>query len=99
MIESEFDAMLMCLETLIDENPNNSILHRRIGEIFIHKNDYKQAIIYLEKAVELDKENLTVKIWLCLSYFKTGYKDKANTILENLKKSVFLLDATDSNSL
>ena len=85
----EFDAMLTCLETLIAENPHNSILHRRMGEVFIHKKDYRRAISYLEKAVALDKENLTAKMWLCLSYFKTGDKDEADKISENLRESIF----------
>lgn len=40
LIEGEPDKMINCLELIIKENPNISLLHRRIAEVFINKDDY-----------------------------------------------------------
>lgn len=97
LIEGDSDKMVNCLESIIAENPNISLLHRRIAEVFINNNDYKQAIIHLENALEADKEDLTAKVWLSLSYFETGNVKKAGAILTELKEYLFHLNVTSNN--
>jgi predicted Zn-dependent protease len=99
LIEDENDKILTCLNFLIKECPEISLLHRRLAEVFIRKDDYKQAIPHLEKAIKLDSEDLTAKVWLSLSYFKVGEQKKALMSLEDLKSHIFVLHVTDSNWL
>jgi len=99
LIEDEHDEIPTCLNFLIKECPEVSLIHRRLGEVFIRKDDYKQAIPHLEKAVKLDSEDLTAKVWLSLSYFKVGEQKKALSSLEDLKSHIFVLQATDGNWL
>ncbi|MGC2234681.1 MAG: tetratricopeptide repeat protein [Pyrinomonadaceae bacterium] len=99
LIEGDSEKMLNCLEFIIGENPNISLLHRRIAEVFINNNDYQQAIIHLENALEADEEDLTAKFWLGLSYFEIGNTKKARAILRELKEHVFHLSVMDNNWL
>src|ERR1044072_73173 len=99
LIEGDADKMANCLESIIKENPNISLLHRRIAEVFIDKNDYQQAIIHLENALEADKEDLTAKVWLSLSYFETRNTKKAGAILRELKDYTFHLNVAGNNWL
>ncbi|MCD9188947.1 MAG: hypothetical protein LUM44_21195 [Pyrinomonadaceae bacterium] len=99
LIEGDSDKTVNCLESIIAENPNISLLHRRIAEVFINNNDYKQAIIHLENALEADKEDLTAKIWLSLSYFEIGNSKKAGAILTELKEYIFHLNIKNNNWL
>lgn len=99
LIEDENDKILTCLNFLIKECPEIPLLHRRVAEVFIRKDDYKQAIPHLEKAIKLDSEDLTAKVWLSLSYFKIGEQKKALLSLEDLKTHIFVLHVTDSNWL
>jgi predicted Zn-dependent protease len=99
LIEDENDKILTCLNFLINECPEISLLHRRLAEVFIRKDNYKQAIPHLEKAIKLDGEDLTAKVWLSLSYFKVGEQKKALLSLEDLKSHIFVLHATDGNWL
>jgi predicted Zn-dependent protease len=99
LIEGDPDNMVNCLELVIKENPNISLLHRRIAEVFIDKNDYQQAIVHLENALQADKEDLTAKVWLSLSYFETGNMKKARAILRELKEYTFHLNVTGNNWL
>ena len=99
LIEGDADKMVICLESIIKENPNVSLLHRRIAEFFIDKNDYQQAIIHLENALEADKEDLTAKVWLSLSYFEIGNTKKAGAILRELKDYTFHLNVAGNNWL
>lgn len=97
LIEGDSNKMVNCLESVIAENPNISLLHRRIAEVCINNDDYKQAIIHLENALKADEEDLTAKIWLSLSYFEVGNKDKAGAILTELKEHVFHLNVMSNN--
>jgi predicted Zn-dependent protease len=99
LIEDEPDKIPDCLNFLIEEYPEVPLIHRRLGEVFIRKDDYKQAIPHLEQAVKLDDEDLTAKVWLGLSYFKIGEQKKAASSLEDLKSHIFVLHATDGNWL
>ena len=99
LIEGDPDKMINCLELIIKENPNISLLHRRIAEVFINKDDYRQAIIHLENALKADEEDLTAKVWLGLSYFEIGNTKKAGAILRELKEYIFHLNVMGNNWL
>jgi len=91
--EDDFDKTVNYLEFLIQKFPNISLLRCRIAQTFISENNYENAIIHLEKILELDQEDLTAKIWLTFSYFKIGNTEKANKYLNGLEKFVYILKA------
>lgn len=97
LIEGDSEKTVNCLQSIIEENPNLSLLHCRIAQVFINNNDYKQAIMHLENALEADKEDLTAKVWLSLSYFEIGNKKKASIILGELKEYVFHMNVMNNN--
>jgi len=97
LLNDDYGKMLECLKLLVQNHPDVPLIHRRIAEIYINQDDYETAVPHLEKALKLDKEDLTTKIWLGLSYFATGNEKKAKVCLGLLKGDVFLLHAANSN--
>lgn len=85
------EETLECLEYLNQTFPEIGLIHRRIAEIYISRNDYNTAVIYLEKALKLDNEDLTAKVWLGLSHYAIGNEKKAKICLNLLKDDVFIL--------
>lgn len=77
------------------------LFHQRIAEVLIRNSNYEKASHHLEKVLEFDEENLTAKVWLCLSYFKLCNMEKAYKMLNELNDFVFLLKFTqiDYNDL
>lgn len=92
-ILDDYDKSLNYLEFLVENCSNVSLLHHRIAEVLINKNNYEKAAFHLKKVLELDEENLTAKIWLCLAYFKIGDIEKAYELLNDLNEFVFILRA------
>lgn len=92
-IVDDYDKSLSYLEFLIEKYPNLPVLHHRIAEILINSSDYEKAAFHLEKVLEFDKENLTAKIWLCLTYFRLCDTVKAYKLLNEIKGFVFILRA------
>lgn len=97
LIEGKDDKVLNILTTLAESNAEIPLLWRRIAEIYLNQNNYKQAIVYLEKTLKLNREDLTAMIWLGFCYFQTGEKKKGTIIFESLKESVYYLNAVNSN--
>lgn len=99
LLNNDFSKVLESLKYLAQTHPDIGLIDRRIAEIYINQNNFEAAVNYLEKAVELDKDDLTAKFWLSLGYFAIGNKKKAEIYLKSLRENVFLLQATDSNSM
>ena len=97
LIYDNYDKMLACFEFIAKRNPNIPLIQRRIAEIHIHRSNFKAAIPYLEKVLELEEEDMTAKIWLSLSYFVTGDLKKAKSSLKCLKGYIFMMHAANSN--
>ena len=97
LIEGKDDKVLNILTTLAESNAEIPLLWRRIAEIHLSQNNYKQAITHLEKTLKLDNEDLTAMIWLGFCYFQTGDRKKGTIIFEMLKESVYCLHAVNSN--
>lgn len=99
LLGGNYSKALEYLNSLVKAHPEIELLHRRIAEVYISQNDFETAITYLENALKIDKENLTVKIWLSLSYFVVGDEKKANNFLRSLKEEIFLFNVTSSDNL
>lgn len=93
LLNHRHEKTLECLKYLNQNYPEISLINRRIAEIYISKDDYKTAITYLEKALKLDDEDLTARVWLGLSYYAIGNEKKGKICLSLLKDEVFVLQA------
>ncbi len=85
LIYDNYDKILACLEFVAERHPNIPLIQRRIAEIHIRRNNFQTAIPYLEKALELNKKDMTAKIWLSLSYYAAGNEKKSQVKFEMLK--------------
>lgn len=94
LLNNRHEKTLECLEYLNQNHPEIGLIQRRIAEIYISRDDYKTAVKYLEKAIKLDDEDLTAKVWLGFSYYAIGNEKKAKNCLKLLKDDVFVLQAT-----
>ncbi len=97
LLENKYDQALDCLRRLAEENHKIPLIHRRIAEIFVDREDFRKAVVHLKRVLELDKEDLTAQIWLSLSYYKLGDAERGEIVFQSLKDSVFLLRAADSS--
>jgi tetratricopeptide (TPR) repeat protein len=96
LFEDKYSELLECLETIAGANPEVSLIRRRIAEVFLGRNDLLQAITHLKQVVKLDREDQTALIWLALSYYEIGEKEKGALIFNKLRQSVFILHAENS---
>jgi len=89
IIDEEYEKSLEYLELLAQNNPNITLLHQRIAEFCIDMKKYEQAIVHLEKVIELENQNLTARVWLCLMYYAVGEIKKATKSFEYIKEFVY----------
>lgn len=99
LLNGNHDKALECLEYLAINHPDIAVLHRKLSEIFIYQNDFEKAVQHLEKALKLDKEDQTTKIWLGLINYEIGNEKKAKICFDSLKEDVFFLQAANTNWL
>lgn len=93
----EIENSLEHLESLVKENPEIVLLHQRIAEHCIDADKYEKAIIHLEKILELRKQDLTARFWLCLIYYQLEQKEKAKKIFEYLKENIYKIKVNNKN--
>ena len=87
----ETEIALEHLESLVQDNPEIPLLHRRIAEFYIDINKFEEAVIHLEKVIELQKKDLTARFWLCLIYLLLGEREKAKEPFKYLKDYIYQL--------
>ena len=85
----ENEKSLQQLELLVEKNPNIALLHQRIAEFYIDFEKYEKAAFHLEKIIELEKQDLTARFWLCLIYYLLGETKKAKETFKYLKEFVY----------
>ncbi len=66
----------------IDSKENRSQFQLMLGNVYMEKEDYKDAILHMEKALEILPDNLTVYSPLATSYLRIGQTDKAREIYQ-----------------
>jgi tetratricopeptide (TPR) repeat protein len=59
-------------------------LAERLGEVYLEKNEYQKAVVYLETMVEEDPSNENMKLRLSLVYWQLQWFDKARLLLSSL---------------
>lgn len=87
----ETEVALEHLQSLVLDNPEIPLLHRRIAEFYIDGNKFEEAAVHLEKVIELQTKDLTARFWLCLIYLLQGEKEKAKEPFKYLKDYIYQL--------
>ncbi len=83
-----FDAVLDDAQKILQSEPSNLPLNQAVGEIYLAKNSYNEAIAAFQKVLQLDPNNADASYYVALSYQKLGdaQKQKSNA-LEAIKKN------------
>jgi len=61
-LEGNYTAAEIKFKEAITQNPKNAVAHGNIGNIYFKKKQYKEAIMWLEKAIALDPSLKGLKI-------------------------------------
>ncbi len=82
------EEALKIIQSLIDDEPNNGIYHDTYGEILMHFQDYENAIIKFQKAIDISSydwyiNQTYIKLGIC--YKELGNYELAVEILNNGK--------------
>jgi arylsulfatase A-like enzyme/thioredoxin-like negative regulator of GroEL len=70
------------LEQALAKDPNNTVVNRTMGTIFMDQQDPPRAMPYLRKATELSPDSAIDHYNLGMAYFSTGDVESAKTQLE-----------------
>lgn len=74
--------------SLLKANPNNIKILIRVGDIYLANQKLDRAKSYYNRAFQIDTENLAAAHKLVDTYMLTGKLDKADQVLNMLKKAV-----------
>ncbi|MFX1449360.1 MAG: tetratricopeptide repeat protein [Promethearchaeota archaeon] len=69
------------------------------GEKFERNSDFKRAIQYFEKILQIDPTNYQAKLHLILVYSKSGDLEKAKSIQNNLNRTLDIADRIEDEDL
>src|SRR5260370_39010653 len=69
----------------MDMDPNFAVAHYELGQAFVQKHLYKEAITELQKAIVLSGGSTTCTSNLAYAYAVSGMKNEAVKILNDLK--------------
>lgn len=81
----QYDQAIERYRKVLDLEPNFSVARWRLGEAYEQKGMYEEAIAEYQKALGISK-NPTIEVWLGRAYALSGKKDKAQRILDEVKK-------------
>jgi len=81
--EKDEQALHLLLKSL--EHEEIPLANRLIGEIYLKKADYKNAVNYLEKARQKNPNNPELLASLCIAYLKNLQFEKANLSFNQFK--------------
>lgn len=96
VFQNDLDEAVTNLTYLIENKPDVGLIHRRLGELFILRSEHEKALPHLEKAVELDSEDLTALTWLSLTYYRLGETEKAIKRQDLLEESAMQVQVTST---
>jgi len=80
---NEKAAAISVLEDTFRENHSGE-LAERLAEIYLERNSFAKAVVYIETLVEEDPTNENMKLKLSLVYWQLKWFDKARLILQGL---------------
>jgi len=64
--------------------PENALIHGNLGNTYVEMEKYEEALVELEKAIAMTGGHLDTKGWLGYAYAKSGRRDDARTIINEL---------------
>jgi tetratricopeptide (TPR) repeat protein len=85
LIAHHDDESMQQSRKALDMDPNFALAHYQLGQAFVQKRMYKEAIAELQEAIELSGDNSTFASNLAYAYAVSDTKDEAVRILTDLK--------------
>ena len=85
MFSRQFDAAIAELRNAIEIDPAFWFTHTFLGEAYVRKGAYPEAIAEMQRALELEKDNAEIRCNLAYAYAVSGNKTEARKILEYVK--------------
>ncbi len=76
------EALAMCRK-IIDAGKADAVIYRRMAYIAGEKGDLENRVVYLKKALELDKQNEAVVVDLAKTYEQAGMKQQALDVYQS----------------
>jgi tetratricopeptide (TPR) repeat protein len=76
------EALAMC-KKIIDAGKADAVIYRRMAYISGEKGDLENRVVYLKKALELDKQNEAVVVDLAKTYEQAGMKQQALDVYQS----------------
>ena len=76
------DKALSCYKKCLKLDPDQTLAYIAIGNIHFDNQNYQTALLFLEKAYDLDNEAEDIKLFLSMTHYKLGHFDKAKALLE-----------------
>jgi tetratricopeptide (TPR) repeat protein len=83
----QYDQAIAALKNNLELDQNYSPTHLYLGYVFAGKGMYREAIAAYQEAIRLDDDSPSTQIFLGEAYAKLGEREKAQTILKQLKTS------------
>jgi tetratricopeptide (TPR) repeat protein len=80
----QYDRAIDEYRKAIDLDPNFFRAHWLLGQAYEQKEMYKEAIVALERAVELSKGNLVMQAALAHAWARAGQSSRARKVLDEL---------------
>ncbi len=90
-LNNDFNELVMQFKKIIEKYPNAQVIYKNYGKLLINIKNFDEAEKILEKAVELDSEDLDSIVNLGTIYFVKKNYNKAKILLE----TALLLDPED----
>jgi TolB-like protein/Flp pilus assembly protein TadD len=85
LIAHRFDEAISQSRKTMNLDPFFALTHYVLGEVFVQKRMYNEAIAEFQKAIELSPGSAAYTAHLAYAYVISGTRDKAVTLLNDLK--------------
>lgn len=94
----EIEAAYPDLQSAWEMDHNNSFNWRNLGVYFLLKNDYPQALEYLERAEKIDPNTEMINFYLGLVHQRSGNAEKSSQYFEQSKARAEFNDSVFSEN-
>jgi class 3 adenylate cyclase/TolB-like protein/Tfp pilus assembly protein PilF len=82
-----FDRAIEQLLAVRNLDSNFMLVNYWLGQAYLAKGDFSNAVVSLGKALDLGKDAMTVKAALAHAYAKAGQKERASALMSELESS------------
>ena len=81
-----FEEALKILHEALDQAPNSSLIHTRIGGVKVLRKEYSAGIKDFRKAIMLDQKNASAFVGMAVAYLHMGQYNLARAALDEAAK-------------